>query len=294
MTDNRPLAVAIGEVLWDVFGAEARLGGAPANFAVHAASLGLQSALVSCVGNDALGHRAVAELQKRHVGINWVLTDREHPTSTVPVTLVNGQPTYEIVEEVAWDYIGWVEGLEALAQSANAICFGTLAQRSLTSRTTIQRFLQAAPATCLRVLDVNFRQIYHSKTVVERSLELANVVKLNDDEVPVLRHYIGGSSDDDLFLADVQKRFDLHEVVLTLGEQGCRIFSSCGVVSSISHPQTVTDAVGAGDAFTAAFIGSVLSGADLKTSADRANDVGGFVVTQMGATPVLPERFCIF
>jgi fructokinase len=246
------------------------------------------------VGNDALGQCAVAELQKRHVGTNWVMVDGEHPTSTVPVTLVNGQPTYEIVEGVAWDYIGWVEGLEALAQSADAICFGTLAQRSFTSRATIQRFLQAAPATCLCVLDVNFRQTYHSKNVVEQSLELANVVKLNDAEVPILRHYIGGSSDDDLFLADVQKRFDLHYVVLTLGERGCRIFSSGSVVSSPGDLQIVIDAVGAGDAFTAAFIGSVLSGADLQTSADWANDVGGFVVTQMGATPVLPERFCIF
>ena len=289
---HRPLVVAIGEVLWDVFEGGARLGGAPANFAVHASAMGLRAALVSCVGADDLGRRAVAALSARGVATEWVQMDEDRPTGVAPVTLVNGQPSYEIVEGVAWDRIGWRGELHDLARRADAICFGTLSQRSAQSRETVQRFVGAASR--LRVLDVNFRQGYHSEAVVLASLELADVVKLSDEEVPLLRGYAGGPEDVDAFLMALVARFGLRCAVLTLGARGCRVFGPEGMAVSEGEPQAVVNAVGAGDAFAAAFAGHLLVGADIQTCADRANAVGAFVVTQDGATPVLPEDFRIY
>jgi fructokinase len=293
MTDS-PLIVAVGEVLWDVFPDGARLGGAPANFAVHCAALGARAALVSCVGDDPLGQDAVLGVAKHKVDNQRIYVDKAHPTGKVKVTLVNGQPSYQIVEEVAWDHILWCDELEALAKTANAICFGTLAQRAKNSRETIQKFVAAAREDCLCVLDVNFRQHYYSADVVRQSLALANVLKLNDEEVPLIRSFVGGVEDLDTFLDDLRVRYHLQWVVLTLGQGGCRVFGSDGFLNVESEPQKVVDTVGAGDAFTAAFIGHLLLGAHIETCAKQANAVGGFVVTQEGAMPSLPTSFRIF
>jgi fructokinase len=292
--DKKPLIVALGEVLWDVFPDGARLGGAPSNFAVHCAALGAQGILLSCVGDDALGRDAVLALSQHNVDTQWIQKDRTRSTGTVPVTLCDGQPSYEIVEDVAWDHIVWQQEFEALAKSANAICFGTLSQRSLDSRKTIQLFADATKQDCLRVLDVNFRQHYHSADVVKHSLALASVVKLNDDEVPILRGYIGGDEDLDEFLKGLLKRFALDLVVLTLGADGCRIFSHGQVVTVAGVSQQVANTVGAGDAFTAAFVGHYLNGDDLEVCAGRANALGGFVTTQDSGTPYLPSEFRIW
>lgn len=289
-----PLLVAIGAVLWDVFPDGKRLGGAPANFAVHAAALGARSALVSCVGDDARGREAVEILKGHCVSTNAVQVDALRPTGTVPVTLLNGQPSYEIVEGVAWDAIGWRSELALLAQTAHAICFGTLDQRAQESQQTILRFLDAASPACLRVLDVNFRQHYHCNDVVHHSLERADVLKLNDDEVPLLRKYVGGSEDVDEFLRDVLTRFDLRFAIMTLGEQGCRVVGKEGVFAARGEKQAVVNTVGAGDAFTAAFISCFINGANLQLCAEKANLVGGFVTTQDSGMPNLPPSFRVF
>lgn len=289
-----PLIVALGEVLWDMFPDGARLGGAPSNFAVHCAQLGAQTTLLSCVGDDVLGQDALLALSQYGVNSQWIQTDRTRATGTVPVTLHEGQPSYEIVEGVAWDHMQWQKEFEALAKSANAICFGTLSQRALESRKTIQRFVDSAKLDCLRVLDLNFRQHYHSENVVKQSLALANVVKLNDDEIATLHSYVGGNKDRDTFLIDLLKRFALDVVVLTLGADGCRIFTGDDVVAVAGVPQIVVNTVGAGDAFTAAFVGHYLNGEGLDVCAERANVLGGFVTTQNSGTPNLPDDFKIW
>jgi fructokinase len=296
MTNERepPLLVAIGAVLWDVFSDGERLGGAPANFAVHAAALGARSALVSCVGDDARGREAIEILNGHGARTDAVQVDAHRPTGTVPVTLVEGQPSYEIVEGVAWDAITWRSELSALAKTAHAICFGTLDQREQESWQTILGFLDAASPTCLRVLDVNFRQHYHNREVVHESLKRADVLKLNDEEVPLLREYVGGSEDVDEFLGDVLTRYDLRCVIMTLGEKWCRVVSKEGVFGARGKKQTVVNTVGAGDAFTAAFVSHLINGADLQLCAERANSVGGFVTTQDSGMPKLPVSFRIW
>jgi len=294
MSGGAPLVVAIGAVLWDVFPDGERLGGAPANFAVHANSLGARSALVSCVGDDAKGKAAIDVLSGRGVATDAIQIEACRPTGTVPVTLNNGQPSYEIVEGVAWDAIAWRSELALLAGEAHAICFGTLDQREDQSRQTITRFLDAATTDCLCVFDVNFRQHYHGLDVVMESLNRADILKLNDEEVVLLREYVGGAEDVDAFLESVRTRFNLRCVILTLGEMGCRVVSPEGIFKAHGEEQAVENTVGAGDAFTAAFVLHLLHGADLQVCAQSANDVGGFVTTQDSGMPDLPARFRVF
>lgn len=289
-----PMIVAIGEVLWDIFPNQSQLGGAPANFAVHCAALGAQSFLVSAVGQDELGDRALAQLQDRCVNTHWVARDPTHPTGTVQVALQNGQPNYEIVQGVAWDHVPWQEGLENLSKDAQAICFGTLSQRCDQSLKTIQRFVANTSSDCVRILDVNFRQDFHDEAVVKSTLELATVLKLSQEEVSVLRDYVGGSAQDDVFLNDLLKQYQLDWVVISQGELGACAFGRDQVVRCVGKSANVVNAVGAGDAFTAAFVCHLLNGASIETCLDQANKIGACVVGEMGAMPPLPKSFRVF
>ncbi len=290
----RPRIVAFGEVLWDVFPDGARLGGAPANFAVHAASLGAEAVLVSRVGKDAEGTEALRGLEARGVNVDFVQEDAARSTGAVRVTLTEGEPAYEIVEGAAWDAVGWEDRMKALAQQADTICFGTLAQRCETSRSALQRFVAEASGECLKVLDLNFRQQYHSQEVVRGSLCTADLLKLSQDEVPILRDYVEGVEDDTVFLLDLLESFRIEWVVLTLGAQGCRVVGPEGDCQVPAEPQEVVNTVGAGDAFTAAFVLNLLAGEDVRTCAERANRAGGYVTTQDSATPDFPEAFRVF
>ncbi len=294
MTETLPHVVAFGEVLWDEFPEGVRLGGAPANFAVHCASMGARVSLVSRVGTDDRGREALDRLRGRGVDVGFVQEDGERPTGRGRVTVRDGRPAYEIVEGVAWDAIGWEPRLMSLAQAADVVCFGTLAQRSGPSREALRRFAGACRGACLRVLDINFRQSYHSETIVRESLGLSNVLKLSDEEVPFLRGYLKGADDDGAFLNEVRERFEIETVALTLGAQGCRVLGPEGDLRVPAAPRKVVNTVGAGDAFTAAFILNRLAGRDAFTCADRANGAGGYVTTQDSATPELPEEFGVF
>ena len=294
MRRDPPCVVAIGAVLWDVFPDGERLGGAPANFAVHAAALGVRSAMVSCVGDDARGKAALEILSGHGVAIDAVQIHAHRPTGRVNVTLADGQPTYEIVEGVAWDAITWCAELAPIARSAHALCFGTLDQREAQSRRAITNFLDAVSPDCLCVLDINFRQHYHTDEIVRESLTRADVLKLNDEEVVLLRDYVGGEEDVDVFLTGICVRFDLRCVILTLGEQGCRVVSEEGICQAVGKKQEVVNTVGAGDAFTAAYVVHLLAGAPMQMCAEQANAVGGFVTTQDGGMPPLPAHFRVF
>ena len=294
MRRDPPSVVAIGAMLWDVFPDGERLGGAPANFAVHAAALGARSTMVSCVGDDARGKTALEILSGRGVATDAVQIHAHRPTGSVDVALVDGQPTYEIVEGVAWDAITWCSELAPIAQSAHALCFGTIDQREAQSRRAIINFLDSASPDCLCVYDINFRQHYHTDEIVRESLTRADVLKLNDEEVVLLRDYVGGEEDVDVFLTGIRARFDLQCVILTLGEQGCWVVSEGGICRAEGKRQEVVNTVGAGDAFTAAYVMHLLAGAPMQICAEQANAVGGFVTTQDGGMPPLPARFRVF
>lgn len=287
----RPVIAGIGEVLWDVYPDAAHFGGAPANFACHAASLGAESWMVSAVGADELGAAAVKKLRERNVNCRQVACDSNHATGRVLVTLnAAGQASYEFAADTAWDHLVWSEELATLAAGCDAVCFGTLGQRSPISRATIRRFVEATPATALRVFDVNLRQHFYDAETIRASLEMATAVKLNDEELPTVGELCDlRAATPRAMLIELIKRFDLRLAALTRGAGGSLLIANeveddCGGV-----PTKVVDTVGAGDAFTATMVAGFLRGLPLNVINRHANTVAAFVCSQAGATPVLPS-----
>lgn len=286
----RPNLVGLGEVLWDVFPDTAHFGGAPANFACHAAGLGGDAWVVSAVGRDKLGDDALASLSAKNVH-TLLLQRNEHPTGTVTVTLdAAKQASYVFAADPAWDHLAWNSSVALLAKKCQAVCYGTLAQRAPTSRRTVREFLENTSADCLRIFDVNLRQSFYSREVIETSLGFANVFKLNHDEVPVVAELLGLPKDEKAFVAAVAERFELHTVALTRGAAGSLLWHKHMFDEKTAPKVAVVDTVGAGDSFTAALAIGLLRGEPLERIHQRAVDVAAFVCTKPGATPeLLPE-----
>jgi fructokinase len=282
--------VSIGEVLWDLLPGGRQLGGAPANFAYHARSLGLNGAVVSCVGADPLGGDLLARLRQLNVPVDLVAQNPALPTGTVSVTLNgNGVPHYTIHEPVAWDRIQPTALAAERVRNAQVVCFGSLAQRSPVSRETIQSLVASAPPTALRVFDINLRQQFYSPGVIEPSLRLANVLKLNDAELPVLATMFGLQGSAKEQLGQLAVRFELQTVALTRGEKGSLLYHRGGWSEGSVQPVNVVDTVGAGDAFTAALVKGLLLGMCPDEINTAANEVARYVCTCVGATPALPH-----
>lgn len=280
--------VGIGEALWDVFPDGKKIGGAPANFAFHASQFGLDSCAVSAIGNDELGEEIVKTFEES--GLDFILEKVDYPTGTVQVELDEaGVPSYIITENVAWDNIPFSDRLCKLAEDCGAVCFGSLAQRSEVSAATIGRFLDTIPEDCLKVFDINLRQHFYSQEVICRSMNMADVLKINDDEVIVVGQMLGYELQDK---AEISRRlmhdFNLKMVVLTCGAVDSYVFSR-DEESRIDTPKVnVVSTVGAGDSFTGTFVAALLKGKDIRTAHELAVEVSAYVCTQTGAMPELP------
>jgi len=284
------LFLGCGEVLWDLLPGGKQLGGAPINAAVHARALGADAFPVGRVGKDALGDGILERLRAMGMPTEHVAVDVEAPTGTVSVELAEGQPKFVIHENVAWDRMTADEAALALARRADAVCFGTLAQRGEITRVCIHALVSAAPISALRIFDVNLRQHFYSRDVMEKSLRLANVVKLNDQELPALADMFKWGGSEEAQLVGLALQYDLRAAALTRGARGSALWFGDGSLSE--HPgiqSTVVDAVGAGDAFTAALAMGLLSGWDGDKINQHANEIAAYVVTQNGATPKLPK-----
>jgi fructokinase len=284
--------VAIGEVLWDMFPEGPQFGGAPANFACSVAGLAgedVEVCVLSAVGRDELGQRALDILHDRGVDTSYV-SQIDHPTGQVLVHLdAAGHASYEFASDNAWDYIPWTDELLPLASRADVVCFGTLAQRSGTSRSTIQSFLQATRADCLRILDINLRPPFWSNEVVQQSLELANILKLNDHELRVVAQIMDLKIPDHQIVEQLLRDFRLKLVALTYGAKGAIIRSLDEHSDLPSENIEVVNTVGAGDAYTAALAIGMLRGLPVAQTNAWANRVAAFVCTQPGAAPNLPD-----
>ena len=281
--------VGLGEVLWDKLPGGMQLGGAPGNFAFMATQLGDHGVIASRVGSDSLGGRALEELQRRGQATSHIQIDNARPTGIAEVQVdVHGQPAYSITENVAWDYLEWTTQWEELAAGVDAVCFGSLAQRSPASRAAIQRFLRSTPLDALRIFDVNLRQPFYSADVLSESLELATVVKLSHEELPQVAEMLklGGRGDNACAHRLIQV-FDLEMVCVTRGARGSLIVSPTDLIEHPGVPIAVADTVGAGDAFTAALAHYHLRRAPLDQISEAANHLGAWVATQIGATPTL-------
>lgn len=292
MSDQK-IIVGLGELLWDMLPGGGRLGGAPANFAVMTARLGGRGVIASRLGADELGDRALAALGASPAGASFIQRDSEHPTGTVGVEIIDGEPHYTIHEPVAWDFLEWTSDWRTLAESADAVCFGTLAQRSTTSRTTIQHFLAGTRPECVRVFDVNLRPPYFRADVIAESLGAATIFKLNESEVPQVLAMLGAispSAGDDGLLAAARWLLDaypLHLVAITRGGEGSLLVAPGSFHRHPGIPAKIVDTVGAGDAFTAALVHAYLAGASLAQMNEAGNRWGAWVASQPGAMPPL-------
>ncbi|MDE6264884.1 MAG: carbohydrate kinase [Paramuribaculum sp.] len=286
------IVVGMGEALWDVLPEGKKIGGAPANFAYHVSQFGLPSCVVSAVGADALGKEIVENFTSK--GLNHLIAEVPYPTGTVQVEIDQaGIPQYEIKENVAWDNIPYTPQLEALAKRAKAVCFGSLAQRNIVSRTTINQFLDAMPEDDDRlvVFDVNLRQGFYTKEILCDSMERCNILKINDEELVMVSRMFGYPGID---LQDkcwiLLGKYNLKMLILTCGINGSYVFTP-GHVSFQPTPKVeVADTVGAGDSFTAAFISGILKGKSVEEAHALAVQTSAFVCTKQGAMPVLPAE----
>lgn len=291
----RPRVLSIGEVLWDLLPAGPQLGGAPANVACHAAALGARAAVVSCVGDDALGRKALSILQSRGLDAGAIEVLPDVPTGTVHVEVdASGHPRFDIVRDVAWDRLTAGDPGSAArghAATADAVCFGTLAQRTPGARAAVHGLLEEVRADALRVFDINLRPPFHAPDVIEESLRRSDVLKLNEDELPVLAEQFGLAGSVEGQVRAVAGRFGLRAVALTLGARGAGLLMEDTWMTEPGRVVDVRDAVGAGDAFTAVLIMGLLLKWDARAILARATEVAAHVCTQPGATPVLPSAW---
>lgn len=288
MEEKRPVVVGIGELLWDVLPTGKRAGGAPINFVYHATQQGAEGFAISAVGNDVSGTEIVQELDQN--GISHVLGIVGYPTGSVMVELKDGIPTYTIIEGVAWDHIPLTQESIQLVKKADAVCFGTLAQRSVESRTTIHTLLSYAREEALRFFDINIRQSYYSEELIRSLLEKANVFKINDEELELVRKMFSLSDDEDTACRELIERFGLRFMILTAGSRYSSIYTADDQ-STIRTPKVeVVDTVGAGDSFSGAFVYSILTGKSLREAHQNAVDTAAFVCTKAGAWPAYPNK----
>jgi fructokinase len=287
-----PTIVGIGEILWDLLPSGRQLGGAPANFAYCSHLLGSRAVVVSRVGEDQLGGEARKLLLRKGISDRFLQADAALPTGTVHVSLnPDGQPQFGFTQPVAWDSLEWNDELGKLAWSADAVCFGTLAQRSSQTQATILEFIRAMRADALRVFDVNLRQQFYSAGMIADSMMAESIVKLSSEEVPRVAALLNlPVSDMYLFCSEVIRRFTLRLVCITRGQNGSILVDA---VSTDEHPGfrvQAKDAVGAGDAFTAGLVHEFLRGSSLAAMNDTANRMGAWVASCEGAMPQPPKE----
>ena len=279
----KKIIVGIGEILWDMLPSGKALGGAPANFAYHAGRLGEEGWAVSAVGDDALGHEILELVASK--GLHSMIAVTDKPTGTVQVELDDrGVPAYSIMEDVAWDNIPFTPEMEELAKRADAVCFGSLVQR-MNSRSSVMRFIRAMRPDALKVFDINLRQHYYSCEVIVESLVLADILKINDEEIRIVAGMLGLSDDAVTACRELIGSFGLRLVILTKGPEGSEVITADKVIPQGVDDVEIVDTVGAGDSFTAAFTVAYLRGDTLAEAQRLASATASYVCSRKGAMP---------
>jgi len=287
---EKPIIAGIGELLWDCLPSGKQLGGAPCNFAYHAMQAGCESFVISAIGNDESGAEIKKVVKKLNLSTQYI-QENEYPTSTVTVDLdENGHPAYTIHENVAWDHIRWDNKMQELAAKMDAVCFGSLAQRNEESQISIQSFISSLKRDCLKVFDINLRQNYYSNKTIVDSIMMSDVLKLNDDELPILANYLVLNGNAENQIEKLIELFNLKYIIYTMGSKGSIIKSETETSYAEVPNIQVADTVGAGDAFTAIFIAGILQGIPLKQVHKKATEIAAYVCTQKGATPKLKHK----
>lgn len=288
---NNNYVVGFGEVIWDFLMKEGmyKLGGAPFNFAYHTKQFGLNSLIISAIGEDDLGRKLEQAIQEKQ--LPYQLAHLPQETGVVNVINTDGIPQYEILKNKAWDYIPLSEEMLQIAAQTQAICFGSLAQRNSVTRATLYAFLEAMPADALRIFDINLRQNWYSEEIITTSLQKANILKINDDELLILQRMLGYIDiTPENTCRQLMQDYQLDMLILTCGNKGSYVFSREEMSYLTTREVEVEDTVGAGDSFTASFIASILGGKSLREAHRIAAQVSAYVCTQSGATPIIPDN----
>ena len=290
MNKEEHIVVGLGEALWDMLPTGKHLGGAPLNFAYIASLLGEHALIASRIGNDSLGSEIQAELAGRSLDTSGIQMDSKLPTGTVDVRFRGVQPEYEIRQPAAWDALEWTPKWREIAAKCDAVCFGSLAQRASKSHQTIQNFLENVRPQCLRVFDINLRRPFYEREVIESSLHLATILKLNDLELPEIAAIVGLKGDStQVLMQELLERFGLKIVLVTCGERGAIVANEEKIASHPGFKVRVRDTIGAGDAFTAAAIHCILRGIELENLLAFANRWASWVASEAGAMPAISE-----
>jgi fructokinase len=284
----KPVIAGFGEILWDLFPSGKQPGGAPANFTYHAGAMGAEAYPISTVGEDEYGREIISLLKHRGISDNYITMDPHHVTGSVTVNLdADGVPTYVIHENVAWDHIPFKDQISSLASRLDAVCYGSLAQRSETSRDTLTKFLSCLNPGCLKVFDINLRQHYYSHDIIIETMHESDVLKLNDNELTVIADMMTLRGTEKEMLMQLMEKFSLRLIALTKAEKGSILISMDEYSSLAALPIKIADTVGAGDAFTAAMTLGLLKNIPLERIHIQANRLAGFVCSQPGAMPVM-------
>ncbi len=283
--------VGLGEALWDCLPEGSKLGGAPANFAYHMSQFGYEALAVSALGKDKLGDETIKIFEKEH--LSFIMPRVDYPTGTVQVELDDeGVPTYQIKTGVAWDNIPYSHAIDEVAKECRAVCFGSLAQRSDVSRHTINFFLDSTPKDCLKIFDINLRQNFYTKEVIQESMRKCNILKINDEELVVIGRlfgYPGLDIENKCWL--LMGKYHLDMLILTCGVNGSYVFASQKVSFKKTPKVEIADTVGAGDSFTACFLADILAGKSVEEAHELAVEVSAYVCTQEGAMPAIPDKY---
>ena len=286
------ILVGIGEILWDILPQGPRLGGAPANFAYYTQALGERGIIVSKVGRDSEGEKILAKMRFHGLESKYIAIDDKHPTGMVTVKLDNrGIPQFKIHEDCAWDYLEITPQLRKLAQQVDAVCYGSLAQRSFDSRQSIREFIAQTRSDCLRIFDVNLRAPFYASEDIDFLLRKSQILKLNEDELWILAELFQiENKQEKLIINFFFATYPIELIVLTRGERGSTLYTREKISNSSAFPVKVKDTVGAGDAFTAAVAVGLLYHKGLDKINETANQIAAFVCTQPGAwTPLSDE-----
>lgn len=282
-TTARPVIVGIGELLWDMLPGGKRAGGAPINFVYHATQLGADGYAVSAVGNDIAGDEILSELEKSH--IKGIIQRNNYPTGVVEIVLKNGIPSYKIVEGAAWDHINITDEAIEVIRQADAVCFGTLALRNKHSAHTIKKLLSYAPSSCFKLFDINLRENYYSAELIDELLSLADIFKINIDEMAIIGKFFNIGGNDEDICRFLIKKYRLKYLIFTAGEEYSIIYAGRQKSYMKTPKVNVCDTVGAGDSFSAAFIYNILTGKSLQEAHKAAVETSAFVCTRAGAWP---------
>ena len=282
--------IGIGEILWDIFQTKKLLGGAPANFAFITSQFGLQGYTVSAIGKDLLGKEILDSLSEKQ--LDFLIENVDFPTGTVNVLLdEEGVPQYEIYENVACDNIPLTKQSDELARICDAVCFGSLAQRNVVSRTTILKFLELVPENALKIFDINLRQHFYGKEIIESSLSHCNILKINEEEVKNVAALFSIEGNETEICRSLLRKYNLQMVIETKGAVGSYVFTN-NDTSYIDTPKVhVADTVGAGDSFAGTFVAALLNGESIRNAHKLAVEVSAYVCTQHGAMPALPDAY---